>query len=80
VRLRLWNDPSWTNYSTEADVTRSSERAMRAGMKVLLDFHYSDDWADPQKQTIPAAWAATSATRTNSRPTSTSTRVTCWQG
>jgi arabinogalactan endo-1,4-beta-galactosidase len=27
-------------------------------MKVLLDFHYSDDWADPQKQTIPAAWAA----------------------
>jgi len=58
VRLRLWNDPSWTNYSTEADVTRSSERATRVGMKVLLDFHYSDDWADPQKQTIPAAWAA----------------------
>ena len=27
-------------------------------MHVLLDFHYSDDWADPQKQTIPAAWAA----------------------
>src|SRR5688572_33508184 len=48
VRLRLWNDPaSWTNYSNEADVTRSSERAKRAGMKVLLDFHYSDDWADP---------------------------------
>ncbi len=58
VRLRLWNDPTWTKYSTEADVTRSSERAKRAGMKVLLDFHYSDDWADPQKQTIPAAWAA----------------------
>ena len=58
VRLRLWNDPTWTKYSTQADVTRSSERAKRAGMKVLLDFHYSDDWADPQKQTIPAAWAA----------------------
>jgi len=58
VRLRLWNDPTWTQYSTEADVTRSSERAKKAGMKVLLDFHYSDDWADPQKQTIPAAWAA----------------------
>ena len=57
VRLRLWNEPTWTNYSTEADVTRSSERAKNAGMKVLLDFHYSDDWADPQKQTIPAAWA-----------------------
>ena len=57
VRLRLWNDPTWTNYSTEADVTRSMERAKKAGMHVLLDFHYSDDWADPQKQTIPAAWA-----------------------
>jgi len=58
VRLRLWNNPTWTNYSNEADVTRSIERAHVAGMKVLLDFHYSDDWADPQKQTIPAAWAA----------------------
>lgn len=58
VRLRLWNNPDWTNYSTEADVTRSIERAKKAGMDVLLDFHYSDDWADPQKQTIPAAWAA----------------------
>jgi len=58
VRLRLWNAPAWTNYSTEADVTRSIERARAAGMKVLLDFHYSDDWADPQKQTIPKDWAA----------------------
>jgi len=58
VRLRLWNNPTWTNFSTEADVTHSIERAKRAGMHVLLDFHYSDDWADPQKQTIPAAWAA----------------------
>lgn len=58
VRLRLWNSPAWTNYSTEADVTRSMERAKKAGMHVLLDFHYSDDWADPQKQTIPAQWAA----------------------
>src|SRR5689334_16257400 len=57
VRLRLWNDPMWTKYSTEPDVTRSIERARKAGMNVLLDFHYSDDWADPQKQTIPAAWA-----------------------
>jgi arabinogalactan endo-1,4-beta-galactosidase len=58
VRLRLWNDPTWTKFSTEADVTRSIERTRKAGMNVLLDFHYSDDWADPQKQTIPAAWAA----------------------
>jgi arabinogalactan endo-1,4-beta-galactosidase len=58
VRLRLWNNPTWTNYSNEADVTRSIERARKAGMHVLLDFHYSDDWADPQKQTIPTAWGA----------------------
>ena len=58
VRLRLWNNPTWTNYSTEPDVTRSIERAHKAGMHVLLDFHYSDDWADPQQQRIPAAWAA----------------------
>jgi len=58
VRLRLWNNPTWTLYSNEADVTRSIERTQKAGMKVLLDFHYSDDWADPQQQRIPAAWAA----------------------
>lgn len=58
VRLRLWHTPDWTRYGTEADVTRSIERAHAAGMQVLLDLHYSDDWADPQKQTIPAAWAA----------------------
>ena len=57
VRLRLWNNPAWTNYSNEADVARSIERSHKAGMQVLLDFHYSDDWADPQKQTIPAAWS-----------------------
>ena len=39
VRLRLWHKPGWTNYSTESDVTRASERAHRAGMKVLLVFH-----------------------------------------
>src|SRR5688572_1242775 len=55
VRLRLWNAPDWTNYSTEADVTRAIGRAHKAGMKVLLDFHYSDDWADPQKQKIGRA-------------------------
>lgn len=58
VRLRLWNNPDWTIFSTEADVTRSIVRAKKAGMDVLLDFHYSDDWADPQKQTIPASWRA----------------------
>lgn len=57
VRLRLWVNPDWTDYSTLDDVTRSIRRAKAAGMQVLLDLHYSDDWADPQKQTIPAEWA-----------------------
>ena len=57
VRLRLWNNPTWTDYSNLEDVKRSIARAKEAGMKILLDFHYSDDWADPGKQIIPEAWA-----------------------
>ena len=57
VRLRLWHTPDWTDYSTLEDVKRSIRRAKDAGMEVLLDFHYSDDWADPGDQIIPAAWA-----------------------
>lgn len=56
VRLRLWHSPAWTRYGTLEDVVRSSRRAKAAGMSVLLDFHYSDDWADPGDQIIPAAW------------------------
>lgn len=57
VRLRLWHTPDWTNYSNLADVKRSIQAAKANNMKVLLDFHYSDDWADPGKQLIPEAWA-----------------------
>ena len=56
VRLRLWHTPTWTKYGTLEDVIRSSRRAKAAGMQVLLDFHYSDDWADPGDQVIPKAW------------------------
>jgi len=56
VRLRLWHSPQWTAYSTLDDVRRSMRRAKESGMQVLLDFHYSDDWADPGDQLIPAAW------------------------
>ncbi|MFN8371360.1 MAG: glycosyl hydrolase 53 family protein [Anaerolineae bacterium] len=57
VRIRLWHTPTWTEYSTYDDVVRSLSRAEALGMDTLLDFHYSDTWADPGKQTIPAAWA-----------------------
>jgi arabinogalactan endo-1,4-beta-galactosidase len=57
ARIRIWNDPDWTKYSNLADVKRSIRRARQAGMQVLLDFHYSDDWADGDKQLAPKAWA-----------------------
>jgi arabinogalactan endo-1,4-beta-galactosidase len=57
ARIRLWNDPDWTHYSNLADVKRSIRRAKQAGLQVLLDFHYSDDWADGEKQIAPKAWA-----------------------
>lgn len=56
VRLRLWHSPSWTRYSTFEDVKKSILRAKNRKMQVLLDFHYSDDWAHPGKQIIPDAW------------------------
>ena len=56
IRLRLWHNPSWTSYSTLNDVERSMKRAKTAGLEVLLDFHYSDTWTDPQQNLVPAAW------------------------
>lgn len=56
VRVRLWHNPTWTNYSNYEDVKKTIRRAKNEGMKVLLDFHYSDTWADPHHQEVPAAW------------------------
>ncbi len=56
VRVRLWNDATWTKYSNYPDVLKTIRRAKAAGMQVLLDFHYSDDWADGGKQLTPKAW------------------------
>jgi len=58
VRLRLWHDPEWTNYSNFEDVKKSIGRAKALGLKVILDLHYSDFWADPSRQWRPAAWNA----------------------
>ena len=57
VRVRLWNDARWTRYSDLADVKKTIRRARAQGMQVLLDFHYSDDWADGDKQIVPKGWA-----------------------
>ena len=58
VRLRLWHNPQWTAYSNFDDVQKSIKRAQESGSEVLLNFHYSDFWADPGRQWRPAAWEA----------------------
>ncbi|OMF15190.1 hypothetical protein BK131_09855 [Paenibacillus amylolyticus] len=57
VRLRLWNDPQKSGgYNDKEDVIRLAERVKQKGMKILLDFHYSDEWAHPGQQLRPKAW------------------------
>ncbi|HEX5151815.1 MAG TPA: glycosyl hydrolase 53 family protein [Parafilimonas sp.] len=57
VRLRAWVNPAdgWCNTK---DVVAKAKRAKAAGMRIIIDFHYSDWWADPGKQNKPAAWNA----------------------
>lgn len=64
IRLRVWNDPfdaDGNGYGGgNVDINAAIEMgqyATNAGMKVLIDFHYSDFWADPNKQMVPKAWA-----------------------
>ncbi|KAF1993647.1 glycoside hydrolase family 53 protein [Amniculicola lignicola CBS 123094] len=59
VRQRIWVNPSDGNYNLDYNV-KLAKRAKAAGLKIYLDFHYSDTWADPGKQGIPAAWAGLS--------------------
>lgn len=56
VRLRVWVDPTRDGRSGEVEVLELARRSSRAGLKILLCFHYSDYWADPKHQTIPPAW------------------------
>lgn len=57
VRLRIWNDPIEADgYNDLEDTVEIAKRAKELGLKLLLDFHYSDFWADPGKQFKPAAW------------------------
>ena len=57
TRLRVWVNPTdgWCNTT---DLVAKAIRAKNLGMKILLDFHYSDSWADPGQQNKPAAWAS----------------------
>lgn len=55
IRLRVWVNPSG-GWNGQNDVIAKAVRARNAGMRIMIDFHYSDSWADPGKQTKPAAW------------------------
>ncbi len=56
IRLRVWVDPK-DGWNGKADTLAKAKRAQALGQKVMIDFHYSDNWADPGKQFKPAAWA-----------------------
>ena len=67
VRVRVWNDPYDENGKGfgggNCDVENAAAlgaRAAKYGLKLIVDFHYSDFWADPGKQKAPRAWAGLS--------------------
>lgn len=60
IRLRIWNQPTTSfdkgDYCNLEHTVRMAKRVKETGMKLLLDFHYSDSWADWRIQKIPAQW------------------------
>jgi len=69
ARFRIWHNPQWTKqvyidagqeatqlYHDYYDVKEAIKRSKEQGLAVCLDFHYSDTWADPGNQELPAAW------------------------
>ena len=63
IRVRVWNDPFDKNGNGygggNCDIDNAiaiGKRATEYGMKLLVNFHYSDFWADPSKQMVPKAW------------------------
>jgi arabinogalactan endo-1,4-beta-galactosidase len=55
VRLRVWVNHS-TGWSNKEDMLYLAKRAAKAGQRIMIDIHYSDFFADPNHQDIPAAW------------------------
>ena len=61
LRFRVWVDPSkHGNWNGREDLLVKASRARDLGMAIMIDFHYSDFWADPKKQNIPASWSGKS--------------------
>ncbi|KAF1968241.1 arabinogalactan endo-1,4-beta-galactosidase-like protein [Bimuria novae-zelandiae CBS 107.79] len=59
VRQRIWVNPSNGDYNLDYNL-KLAKRAKAAGLKIYLDFHYSDTWADPAHQGKPSAWSGLS--------------------
>jgi len=55
IRLRVWVNPV-DGWCGKDDLLVKARRAHSLGMRLLIDFHYSDTWADPGQQQLPAAW------------------------
>ena len=62
IRLRVWVNPEngYGAWSDKADVLVKARRAQAQGLSLMIDFHYSDYFADPGRQTKPAAWTGLS--------------------
>ncbi|KNY25240.1 glycoside hydrolase family 53 protein [Pseudobacteroides cellulosolvens] len=59
IRLRVWVNPSNDPYSghcSKAETVALAKRCANMGFRIMIDFHYSDSWADPGKQYKPEAW------------------------
>lgn len=55
IRLRVWVNPA-KGWCDQAHTVAMAKRAQALGFRLMIDFHYSDYWADPGKQNKPAAW------------------------
>lgn len=59
IRLRVWvnpNDDKASGHCSKEETVVMALRAQKMGMRIMIDFHYSDSWADPGKQFKPKAW------------------------
>src|SRR5689334_22998606 len=57
IRLRIWVNPA-NGYNNKTKVLAFAKTVKAKGLKLMIDFHYSDTWTDPGKQAKPAAWAS----------------------
>lgn len=61
IRLRVWVENPAENpdgWNTLPDVLEKAKRVRDQGMRLMVDFHYSDNWADPGQQRVPSAWSS----------------------